>query len=121
MADDLPIYSDTMALRSGMQFADLLRWKSVETAPIWEKSDHFISLMEGASSVGKARAVLAEPNKMELLRAHSILFADQPGAGQLRRSIIAGRFRGQDCPEPEFIDGSLDNFFNWMSAESMSE
>ena len=30
-------------------------------------------------------------------------------------------FRGQDCPDPEFIDRSLDNFFAWLTAESVAE
>jgi hypothetical protein len=30
-------------------------------------------------------------------------------------------FRGQDCPDPQFIDRSLDNFFNWLTAESVAE
>jgi hypothetical protein len=39
--------------------------------------------------------------------------------GSLRRQPERPRFRGQDCPDPEFIDRSLDNFMNWMSAESL--
>ncbi len=117
MNEDLPIYSDTMGLRSGLQFGDLARLKRIDTAPIWEKADGFIAMMEGGASVEKARTALTELTKAELLAAHEILF----GSGQLRTSAIAGRFRGQDCPEPEFIDRSLDNFFHWMSAESMAE
>jgi Fic family protein len=30
-------------------------------------------------------------------------------------------FRGQDCPEPEFVERSVDNFVNWLSAESFGE
>jgi Fic family protein len=30
-------------------------------------------------------------------------------------------YRGQDCPDPEFVDRSLDNFFNWLTAESVFE
>ncbi len=30
-------------------------------------------------------------------------------------------YRGHDCPDPQFIDRSLDNFFNWLTAESISE
>jgi hypothetical protein len=121
MPDDLPIYPDNVMLRSGMQFADLLRWRDVDTAAIWAKADGFIASMEGAVAVDEARAVLAEPTKDALLRAHRILFAGQPSAGQLRQTLIAGRYRGQDCPEPQFIDRSLDNFFMWMSAESLAE
>jgi len=121
MAEDLPIYSDNVILRSGIQFADLLRWKNVDTTAIWEKSDGFIAQMEGANHVDRARAVLEEPSKNGLLRAHAILFEGHEAAGRLRRSNIAARFRGQDCPEPEHLDRSLDNFFMWMNAESVAE
>jgi hypothetical protein len=117
MAEDLPIYSDNVMLRSGVQFADLLKWRHVDTTPIWEKSDRFIAQMEGAVSVAEARAILTNPSKEALLRAHQFLF----GFGQLRQTLIAGRYRGQDCPEPEHIERSLDNFFNWMSAESVAD
>ena len=30
-------------------------------------------------------------------------------------------FRGQDCPNPEFIDRSLDNLFSWLTAGSVVE
>jgi fido (protein-threonine AMPylation protein) len=30
-------------------------------------------------------------------------------------------YRGQDCPEPQFIERSLDNFCSWLSAESVAE
>ena len=121
MAEDLPIYSEKMSLRTGLQFADLERLKNVDFAPIWERADHFIGMIEGASSVAKARGYFTGPTKDELLRAHATMFAPQLQAGRLRQSVIAGRYRGQDCPEPEFIDRSLDNFFHWMSAESMAE
>ena len=121
MPDDLPIYSDNVLLRSGIQFADLLRWKDIDTSPIWKKADTFIGQMEGAKDVEVARTALLEPDKGNLVRAHAILFSGFPGAGELRKSVIAGRYRGQDCPEPQFINQSLDNFFNWMTAESVAE
>src|SRR5690349_9598093 len=120
MPDDLPIYSDSVLLRSGIQFADLLRWKDIDTSPIWSKSDICIAKMEGAQNMEAARAALVEPNKANFIRAHGILFSGCSGAGELRKSIVAGRYRGQDCPEPQFINQSLDNFFNWMSAESVA-
>src|ERR1019366_4354491 len=107
MSGDLPIYPDNPTLRTGLQFADLLRFSSVDTSAIWHKSDEFIALMEGAKSVSDARNVLTEPGKTALLEAHALLFAGQMGAGLLRQSVIAARYRGQDCPEPEFIDNSL--------------
>jgi len=118
---DLPIYPDNPMLRSSMQFADLLSLRERDTAPIWEKSDSIIAQMEGATAVFEARTILMEPAKAALLKAHSILFAGQPGAGQLRTSRIAARYRGQDCPDPEFVDRSLDNFFAWMGAEALAD
>jgi Fic family protein len=49
------------------------------------------------------------------------LFGGRNGAGQLRQAAIKPLYRGHDCPEPQFIDRSLDNFFNWLTAESISE
>ena len=121
MPDDLPIYSDSVLLRSGIQFADLLRWKGIDASPIWKKSDTFIAQMEGGKDIEAARTAVLEPDKSGLIRAHAIIFSGSPGAGELRKSRIAGRYRGQDCPEPEFINQSLDNFFNWMTAESVAE
>src|SRR5690242_19437305 len=103
MPEDLPSYPDNVILRSGLEFADLQRWRNVDISPILAKSDTFIALMEGAGNVDQARAALAEPNKEALLRAHRILFSGQPGAGELRQTLIAGRYPGQDCPEPQFI------------------
>jgi Fic family protein len=121
MPDDLPIYPDTVLLRTGVQFADLLRWKGVDASSLHEKADAFLAEMENASSIKEARAALAEPGKAGFLEAHAMLFAARAGAGRLRTTIITERFRGQDCPEPQFIDRSLDNFFSWMKAESMAE
>jgi len=121
MPEDLPIYPDNVMLRSGIQFADLIRWRDVDTTSIWAKADEFIALMEGATDVAEARSALTNPDKNGLLEAHRILFRGKPSAGQLRQTLIAGRYRGQDCPEPQFIDRSLDNFFMWMSAESLAE
>ena len=121
MTSDLPIYPESAALRTGLQFADLQRFHAVDKRPIWEKSDRLIALMEGSTSVADARQILVEPETASLLRTHAVLFAGKDGAGVLRRTLIAGRFRGQDCPEPQFIEGSLENFFSWMSAESMNE
>jgi len=118
---ELPIYPDNPILRSSAQFTDLLRWKGVDTSSVWKKADILIAQMEGASSVAEARAALDTPTKEGLIRAHSILFAGQSGAGKLRQSIVAARYHGQDCPEPQFIDRSLDNFFQWMSAESLAD
>jgi hypothetical protein len=125
MPEDLPIYPDA-ALRSGLQFADLARFQAIDKTPVWEKSDRFIAQMEGAESVTAARAILerdlpSEQLKAALLQAHGLLFNGRTGAGELRQSTIAVRYRGQDCPEPQYIARSLDNFFSWMTSESVGE
>ena len=115
MAEDLPIYSESM-LRTRLQFADLERLKGVDTTPAWEKADKFIESLEGGSNAREAREAVQEPTKAALLEMHSILFG-----GLLRQQPLQPLFRGQDCPDPQFIDRSLDNFFNWLSAESIAE
>jgi Fic family protein len=119
MAEDLPIYSESM-LRTRRQFADLEKLKGIDTTPIWEKADNYIQKMEGATGAARARAV-QQASKTGLLEMHSILFAGREGAGRLRQSIVKPLYRGHDCPEPQFIDRSLDNFFGWLTAESISE
>lgn len=120
MPEDLPIYSESM-LRTKLQFADLERLKGADTTPVWEKSDKFIEQFEGAIDVRAARESMAELTKANLLRAHAILFSGREWAGVLRRASVYPVYRGQDCPPPEYIDRSLDNFVNWLSAESVSE
>lgn len=119
MPEDLPIYSDSM-LRTRLQFADLERIKGVDTASAWEKADRHIQQMEGASEAQKARAI-QQGTKAGLLATHSVLFSGREGAGELRGKTIKPLYRGQDCPEHQFIDRSLDNFFGWFTAESFSE
>jgi len=120
MPEDLPIYSDSV-LRTRLQFADLEKLKSVDTAPVWERSHKFIELFEGAVDVRHARESLTAFTEPNLLRAHAILFSGRENAGILRREPLIPVYRGQDCPPPQFIDRSLQNFFNWLSAESVSE
>ncbi|PYS39692.1 MAG: hypothetical protein DMG14_13175 [Acidobacteria bacterium] len=115
MAEDLPIYSESM-LRTRLQFADLERFKHLNTTPVWEKSDALIEQFEGGTNVRRAREVVQEPTKSGLLEIHSIVFG-----GALRQHAMRPLFRGQDCPDPEFIDRSLDNFFAWLTAESVAE
>jgi hypothetical protein len=115
MPEDLPIYSESM-LRTRLQFADLERLKHLDTTSIWQKADKIIEQFEEGSNVRQARERVTEPTKAGLLEMHSIVFS----AG-LRKQSMKPAFRGQDCPDPEFIDRSLDNFFGWMSAESIAE
>jgi len=115
MAEDLPMYSESM-LRTRLQFADLERFKHLNTTPVWEKSDALIEQFEAGTNVRRAREVVQEPTKSGLLEIHSIVFG-----GALRQHAMRPLFRGQDCPDPEFIDRSLDNFFAWLTAESVAE
>jgi len=116
MPEDLPIYSDSM-LRTRLQFADLGRFKNIDVTSVWEKSDDFIEQLEGGSNVRRAREAVRVATKDGLLQLHSIVF----GGNGFRQQAIRPLFRGQDCPEPEFIDHSLNNFFNWLTAESVAE
>src|SRR5260370_32040178 len=120
MPEDLPIYSES-TLRTRLQFVDLERLKGIDTTAVWEKSDKFIEEFEGAVDVRQARESIQEVNKSNLLRAHSILFSGRDGEGALREESMRPLYRGQDCPDPQFIDRSLDNFFGWLTAESVSE
>ena len=115
MPEDLPIYSESM-LRTRLQFADLERLKHVDTSSIWVKADTFIEQFENGSNVRQARERVTEPTKAGLLEMHSIVFG-----GALRQESMKPLFRGQDCPDPEFIERSLDNFFGWLTAESVAE
>jgi fido (protein-threonine AMPylation protein) len=120
MAEDLPIYSDSM-LRTRLQFADLEKLKGIDLAAAWEKSDGYIERLEGASDARKARESIHAMDRAALLEVHSILFGGKEHAGALRQETINPLFRGQDCPEPQFIERSVDNFFNWLTAESIAE
>jgi hypothetical protein len=120
MPDDLPIYSDSM-LRTRLQFADLERVKGVDAAAVWEKSDSFIEQFEGAVNVRQVRGAMQELTKPGLLHAHSTLFTGREGAGMLRGQSMKPLYRGQDCPDPEFIERSIDNLLTWLAAESVSQ
>jgi Fic family protein len=116
MPEDLPIYSESM-LRTRLQFADLERYKHLDASRVWDKADSYIEQLEGGSNVRLAREGVRTTSKQDLLQMHATVFND----GTLRRNAVKPMFRGQDCPDPQFIDRSLDNFFNWLSAESVAE
>jgi fido (protein-threonine AMPylation protein) len=120
MPEDLPIYTNTM-LRTGLQFADLARFKNMDLSAVWSKSDQLLAKMEGATNVARARAAIFNSTKSELLNVHSLLFQVRPGAGQFRSLELKPLYRGQDCAPPEFIDRSLDNLEIWLSADSFKE
>jgi Fic family protein len=104
-------------LRTRLQFADLEKLKDVDSAPVWEKSDKLIEQLEGGANAWQARESVQEMTKSGLLQIHSTLF----NGGALRQAPMKPMYRGQDCPDPEFIDRSLDNFVKWLSAASISE
>jgi hypothetical protein len=120
LSEDLPIYSD-MLRRGPHPFSDLEGLASVNLAPCWERFDRLFDLGDGARGVALARRALNAPTKELLLTAHSVLFEGRAGAGSLRQTLTGAAFRGQDCPEPEFIDRSLDNFVRWLTAPSFIE
>ena len=120
MPEDLPIYSESI-LRTRLQFADLERLKGIDTSAAWEKSDKYIEQFEGAVNVRRFRESIMELTKPNILQTHSILFSGREGAGVLRRRSLKPLYRGQDCPDPQFIDRSLENFSSWLTAESVSE
>src|SRR5262249_38637057 len=59
--------------------------------------------------------------KPQLLQAHAILFGGREHAGTWRSTSMKPLYRGQDCPDPQFIERSIDNFVAWLSAESVFE
>src|SRR5215468_5467047 len=101
MAEDLPIYSDSM-LRTRLQFADLDKLKGIDTTAAWQKSDGVLEQFEGGINVREAREAVREATKAGLLQMHSVVFPD----GKLRQRPLQPLFRGQDCPDPQFIDRS---------------
>lgn len=103
-------------LRTRLQFTDLEPLRGIDVASVWEKADGYIEQLEGAKNVRQAREAVQEQTKQGLVQIHSTAF----GSG-LRQRPLKPLFRGQDCPDPEFIDRSLDNFFGWLRAESVSE
>jgi Fic family protein len=120
MPEDLPIYSGAM-LRTSLQFAELERLKGRDTTAVWKKADNHIQQMEGAAHAAEARAAVTALSKQGLLQMHGILFRGRAGAGELRINPAKPLYRGHDCPDPQFIDRSLDNFFHWLTAESITE
>jgi hypothetical protein len=115
MSSDLPIYADA-GLRTRLQFTALEQLRGLDATSVWEKSDGIIGQLEGARNVRQAREQVQEVTKSGLVKLHSLMFT-----GLLRQSPMAPLYRGQDCPEPQFIDRSLDNFFHWLTAESVAE
>ena len=104
-------------LRTRLQFAGLDKLKGVDLAPAWEKSDAFIEQLEGGANARRARETVQEQTKAGLIQIHAILFNESV----LRQASLKPAYRGQDSPDPQYIERSLDNFVNWLTAESVSE
>jgi hypothetical protein len=119
MPEDLPLYPHA-ATRGSHPFPALERAGGIDLDPCFERFDALLDHAEGASNVGAARGAMGE-GKSDLLEIHRRLFEGRAGAGSLRRSSIAGPFPGQDCPEPRFIERSLDNLERWIAADSFAE
>jgi hypothetical protein len=119
MENELPIYSDPK-LRTAFQFADIDKLRSCDATVIWEKSDAFIEQMEGAMNVAETRNI-SEISVETLLQVHAIIFRERDQAGALRQTPAKPLYRGHDCPDPQFIQRSLENFFGWLTAESIAE
>ena len=123
MADDLPIYSESI-LRTRLQFADLERLKGIDTSVVWEKSDKYIEQFEGAVNVRRVRESIMELTKPNILQAHSILFSGRDGAGALRRQSLKPLIR-YACPwptpglspAPRSVSGSVGLAAAWSRAE----
>jgi fido (protein-threonine AMPylation protein) len=120
MSGELPIYSNAM-LRTGLQFADLERFKGPDFSKAWDQSDQLLAQMEGASDVAAARLGIAGQSKSDLLLLHSRLFQGRKGAGQFRSVDLQPQYRGQDCAPAEFIERSMDNLEIWLAADSFKE
>ncbi len=118
--NDLPIYSDSV-FRSANPFPALENLAGLHLDRCWERFDRLLDHGESAGEVARARACLVEPTRAGLLEAHRLLFDPREGAGRLRSSVIAAVFRGQDCPDPRFIDRSLGHFEKWLEVDSFTE
>lgn len=117
---DLPIYSDS-SFRSANPFPALARLEGVALEKCWERFDSLADHGESAGDIARARNSLVAPTRSGLIEIHRLLFDPREGSGKTRSRIVAGVFRGQDCPEPEFIERSLDHFQRWIEVESFDE
>ena len=120
MSEDLPIYSDQI-FRNANPFASLDRARGMDLTASFDRFDRMLDHGEESDPAGDARRGVTAPTPQALLEVHRLLFPHRPESGILRSSPIAGPFPGQDCPEPEYIGKSLENFGVWLSAESFGE
>ena len=120
MSDELPIYSDSV-FKSANPFPALETIRAGDVERCIERFDKMLDHGEDAGGIGDALAGIGGMTKQDILDLHRKLFEGRPGAGELRTSRLAASFRGQDCPEPEFLNQSLDNFEMWFSDEALAE
>jgi len=120
MSDDRPILSDT-SFRGGSPFSSLDRARQLDLGPVYSRFDQMVGHGEDSGPAGGARAALTHPSRNALLEVHRRLFPGRDGAGALRSATVVALYPGQDCPEPEFIPGSLENLETWLGAESIGE
>jgi hypothetical protein len=121
MPGDLPIYSDSI-FRSADPFPALANITGDEIARVTERFDRHVAFDgEPASGLADALGNIAAPDKESLIALHGRLFEGHPDAGRMRQSALAAVFRGQDCPEPEYIDQSLNNFVAWFRTDGFGE
>ena len=120
MSDELPIYSDSI-FKSANPYPALENISEGDVERCMVRFDQLLDHGEDAGSVADALAGIGGMTKRDILELHRNLFDGRPGAGELRTSRIAASFRGQDCPEPEFLNQSLDNFEKWFSVEALAE
>lgn len=120
MPEDLPLYPDSM-LRTRLQFSDVERFRTIDSSHIWVRADSYIEQMEAGTNVAEARRVAAQLSRSAVVAIHGIVFHGRENAGRLRQKTAIALYRGQDCPDPEFIERSLENLANWLTAESLAE
>jgi Fic family protein len=120
LAEDLPIYSDSI-FRGSDPFPALKGVRDDDIKRCLERFDEGLDHGEGAMNVARALEGVGGVGREDLLGLHRRLFEGRPGAGELRSSPVEATFRGQDCPDPRFLAQSLDNFEKWLGVESLSE
>jgi fido (protein-threonine AMPylation protein) len=118
MSQDLPIYPD---VRRTHRFPHLDVAPQFDLPAALERFDRIWSQRDRVGGLSQARSAMTEAGKVGLLDIHRALFHPHVGAGQLRQSSVSARFIGQDCPEPQFVDRALDNFEQWLVADSFVE
>lgn len=114
------MYSDAI-FRHANPFAAIEHARDWDFTTSFERFDTMLDHGEDSEAAGDARRALNEPTRKALLEAHRLLFNGREGSGTLRQSAVVGPYPGQDCPDPEYIAQSLENFEAWLRADSFGE